>query len=78
MINRMKSKLNSLKDDVRALRNEVGRDVPKFSSAESNAMIRSLHDNIPTDGPIPVERLSTCAEWYHEWTHCESIERPWM
>ena len=57
VINRMKSELNSLKDDVRALRNGVGSDVPNFSSAESNAMIRSRVDNIPTEVPIPVERL---------------------
>ena len=57
MINRMKSELNSLKDDMRALRNEVGRDVPKFSSAESNAMIRSRDENIPAEEPIPVELL---------------------
>ena len=57
MINRIKSEFNSLKEDVRALRNEVGHFEPKFSSAESNAIIRSCDDNIPTEGPIPVERL---------------------
>ena len=57
VINPMKSELNSLKNYVKALRNEVGRDLPKFSSVESNDMTRSRDDNIPTEGPIPVERL---------------------
>ena len=35
----------------------MGRDEPKVSSAESNAMIRSRDENIPTEEPIPAERL---------------------
>ena len=57
VINGIKSKFNSLKDDMRAFRNEVGRDEPKFSSVESNSMIRRRDDNIPTEGPIPIERM---------------------
>ena len=57
VINRMKSKLNSIRDELRALRSKVVRDEPDVSSAESNAMIRSRDDNIPMEEPIPVERL---------------------
>ena len=57
VINRMSSEWNSRRDEVRALRSEVGRDEPKVSSAESNAMNRSRDDNIHTEESIPVERL---------------------
>ena len=57
VINRMKGELNSLRDEVRALRSEVSSDEPEVSSAESNATNRSRDKNIPTQEPIPVERL---------------------